>query len=133
MIQENSVVIVSGSGEIDPLLSRALHEAGVMVRVVRSCAEAEELLNGVIVPAALFCETSLPEDTWADIVKLTAEARTRIPVVVVSRLVDIDLYISALENGAADFIVPPLCQQDVAQVMSCAIQKIVAVQTPGAA
>ena len=133
MIQENSVVIVSGSGEIDPSLCRALHQAGVMVRVVRTCAEAEELLDGISVPAALFCETSVTDDTWPDIMKFAAEARTRVPVVVVSRMIDIDLYINTLENGVADFMVSPLCQEDIAQVMDCAVQSIVAVQTPGAA
>ena len=73
MIQENSVVIVSGSGEIDLLLCRALHQAGVTVRVVRSCAEAAELLDGIGIPAALFCETSVTDDTWPDIMKFAAE------------------------------------------------------------
>jgi len=133
MIQENSVVIVSGSGEIDLLLCRALHQAGVTVRVVRSCAEAAELLDGIGIPAALFCETSVTDDTWPDIMKFAAEARTRVPVVVVSRMVDIDLYINALEHGVADFMVSPLCQEDIAQVVGCAIQSVVAIQTPGAA
>ncbi|TAM84682.1 MAG: response regulator [Acidobacteria bacterium] len=133
MIQENSVVMVSGSGEVALPLRRALHDAGVSVRVVRSCAETEEILNGLSVPSMLFCETSLPDGTWADILALASEAQTRIPVVVVSRLVDIDLYINALEHGAADFIVPPFCQKDVSYVMSCAVQKNMAVQSPGAA
>lgn len=133
MLQENSVVIVSGSGEIDPPLCRALREAGVAVHVVRSCAEAEELLNGTSVPAALFCETSVTDDAWADIMKFAAEARTRVPVVVVSRMADIGLYINVLDCDAADFMVSPLCQEDVAQVLACAVQSIVAVQTPGAA
>jgi DNA-binding NtrC family response regulator len=133
MLQENSVLMVSGSGEIDLALGQALNAAGVAVRVVRSCAEAQELLNGSSVPAVLFCEASLPDGTWADIVSLAARGRKRVPVVVVSRVVDIDLYLNALENGAVDFIVPPFCQQDVSHVMSCAIQKDKAVQMPGAA
>jgi two-component system, OmpR family, response regulator len=133
MLQKNSVVVVSGSGEIDLQLSRALHAAGVAVRVVRSCAEAQELLNKRSVPSVLFCDASLPDGTWADILSFAAAARTRVPVVVVSRLVDIDLYLDALEHGAADFIVPPFCQQDVSHVMSCAVEKNIPVQAPGAA
>lgn len=133
MLQENSVLMVSASGEIDLPLRQALNAAGVAVRVVRSCAEARKCLNGKILPAALFCETSLPDGTWADVLSLAAMARKRIPVVIVSRVVDIELYLNALENGAADFIVPPFSQHDVSQVMSCAVRADVAVQPAGAA
>jgi DNA-binding NtrC family response regulator len=133
MLLGNSVLVVSGSGEIDLRLRQALNAAGVAVRVVRSCAEAQKLLNGKILPAALFCETSLPDGTWTDVLSFTAVARKQVPVVIVSRVVDIELYLNALENGAADFIVPPFCQQDVSRVMSCAVRSDVAVQPAGAA
>ena len=133
MLLENSVLMVSASGEIDLPLRQALNAAGVAVRVVRSCAEARKCLSGKSIPAALFCETSLPDGTWSDVLSLAASARTRIPVVIVSRVVDIELYLNALEHGAADFIVPPFCQQDVSHVMSCAVRRDVAVQPAGAA
>jgi FixJ family two-component response regulator len=43
------------------------------------------------------------------------------PVVVVSRLVDLDLYLDVLESGASDFIVPPFQASDVAYVVSGAL------------
>ena len=46
-----------------------------------------------------------------------------IPVIVVSRFVDIDLYLKALESGASDFIVPPFSAADVAYVVRTAIAK----------
>ena len=101
--------------------------------MARSCAEARKFLNGKSLPAALFCETSLPDDTWADILAFTPTARKRVPVVIASRVVDIELYLTALESGAADFIVPPFSQHDVSHVMSCAVGKDVAVQPAGAA
>ena len=44
-----------------------------------------------------------------------------VPVVVVSRYVDVDLYLDALEKGAWDYIVPPFRAADLAYVVNGAI------------
>jgi DNA-binding response OmpR family regulator len=47
-------------------------------------------------------------------------------VILVSRLVDDGLYISALESGALDFVVPPFNPSDVAYVIGNALRDLVA-------
>jgi len=41
----------------------------------------------------------------------------------VSRVVDIDLYLTTLESGASDFIVPPFSAADLAYLLDTAIRK----------
>ena len=59
--------------------------------------------------------------------KLAAAGGRQVPVIVVSRVVEINLYIDALEKGASDFIVPPFYHQDISHVLKCAVQANVAV------
>jgi DNA-binding NtrC family response regulator len=131
MLQTHTLLMVSSAGEVDLPLRRVLNEAGMHVRVAKSCAEAQQVLDSLSPPAIVFCDSSLPDGTWVDI--LTSGQAAQVPVIVVSRLVDINLYINALEKGAADFIVPPFYGQDISHVLSCALHDTVAVQSVAAA
>lgn len=122
MKQGSTVLLVSGGGGTNLALRKVLSEAGIEVRVVGSCEEVRDILREFEAPAVLFSETALPDGTWMDILDLATQAERRVPVVVVSRVVDINLYINALENGASDFIVPPFNQQDISHVLQCAAQ-----------
>lgn len=133
MQEDSSVLMVSGGEATEMALRKVLNEAGIHVHMVRNCAEARFVLKEITVPAVLFSDAVLPDGTWADILALATEGELQIPVVVVSRDVDINLYISALEKGASDFIVPPFYQKDIAHVLKCAIRKGVAIQALAAA
>lgn len=133
MLQENTVLMVSAAGEIDLSLRKVLNDAGMHVRVARSCAEALSVLASPSPPAIVFCEASLPDGDWGDILAFASGESTNVPVIIVSRVVDINLYINALEEGAADFIVPPFYRQDLSHVVSCAMRQNVAIQAPAAA
>jgi FixJ family two-component response regulator len=54
---------------------------------------------------------------------LPTAASAALPVIVVSRVVDIDLYLTTLESGASDFIVPPFSAADLAYLLDTAIRK----------
>lgn len=133
MRQGCSVLVVSGDGKTDLALRKALSDAGMHVRVVQSCAEVQEVLADYNVPAVLFCDTSLPDGSWADVLALATQEERQIPLIVVSRVVDINLYVNALEKGAVDFIVPPFYRQDISHVLKFATRKDVAIQKPAAA
>jgi DNA-binding NtrC family response regulator len=129
MQEESSVLMVSGGEGTNLALRKVLNEAGIHVCLVRSCAEAQTVLKGLTRPAVLFSDTALPDGTWADVLALANQAERHVPVVVVSRVVDINLYISALEKGASDFIVPPFYHQDISHILKCAAENGVAIQT----
>ncbi len=120
--EDRCVVIVSDDDGTALMLWKILKEVGIQVRIVRTCAEARHLLDEQNSPVVLFSDTSLPDGTWADVLTLATEGKRQIPVIVVSRVVDINLYISALEKGASDFIVPPFYGQDISHVLKCAIK-----------
>jgi FixJ family two-component response regulator len=66
-------------------------------------------------------DTTLADGTWVDVLRLANRSGRAVPIVVVSRLVDIEFYIKTLESGAADFIVPPISSCDLIHVVKAAI------------
>jgi len=132
MLQQNTVLMVSTTGKGDLQLRKVLNEAGMHVRLAESCAEARRVMASAAPPSIVFCDALLPDGTWADILTLATRGARQIPVIVVSRVVDIDLYINALEMGADDFIVPPFYRGDISHVLKCAMRKDGATETPAA-
>lgn len=74
---------------------------------------------GAEAPGLIFTDTDLSDGTWSDILRL-ADMRD-VPVIVVSRFVDLPLYLEVLESGAADYIVPPFRDADVLYVLEGAL------------
>lgn len=106
----------------DPLrtLTQALERQGVKTVQACNCAEASRLLQGFEPPELLFTDTKLPDGNWADAIRLAQKAAAPVNVIVVSRLVDVRLYVEALEAGAFDFIAPPFEDSELAHVVRCA-------------
>ena len=65
----------------------------------------------------MFTDTDLPDGGWTETVAFAGRARPPVPVIVVSRVVDIRLYLDAMEGGATEFIVPPFREADVKYVV----------------
>ncbi len=82
------------------------------------------MLKGSSVPHLIFTDTALPDGTWADVLSLAADTIEPANVIVVSRIVDIKLYIEAIECGAFDFIVPPFAAADLVHVLRCAVWNV---------
>ena len=116
-----TALLVAKQDEPSVALSKLLEDQGLKPCLVRSVSQAGAVLRQRSLPAAVFSATTLDDGTWADIVFLAAKASKPVPVIVVSRDANIKLYISALENGAADFIVPPFSVPEIAYVLRCAM------------
>ncbi len=56
----------------------------------------------------MLTDTSFSDGTWLDVLVAAKAAPSRIPLIVVSRLDDIRLYLDVLEKGAHDFVAPPI-------------------------
>ena len=102
-------------------LEQALLNQGVRTRHAHTCAEASTALRGLRSPRLVLTDAALADGTWADVLNLASWGA--VPVIVVSRLVDIDLYLRTLESGASDFIVPPLSPAELAHVVKTAIER----------
>jgi two-component system OmpR family response regulator len=102
--------------ELNPLLE----EQGMRIFRASTCAQAKLALSHPEPPLLVFTDIVLSDGTWSEVVALSGQLRPRVPVIIVSRLVDIDLYLTVLESGAADFIVPPFQAAELAHVMRSA-------------
>ena len=68
----------------------------------RTCEEAETE------PQLVFTGTSLPDGSWADVVRMAEMPSSPVDVIVVGAKEDMRLYLSALEGRAFDFVLPPV-------------------------
>jgi DNA-binding NtrC family response regulator len=116
-----SVLLVHDREESFPTLEQSLSNQGMRTRHVRTCSEVRAELRGKCPPGLVLTAITLVDGTWADVLDLASSSGRTTPVIVVSRLVDTDLYLRALDSGAADFIVPPLSAADLAHVVRAAI------------
>lgn len=94
-----------------------LKRLGLTIRRARSCAEARSALASARPPALMFTDTELSDGSWADTVALGREACSPVPVIVVARVVDVCLYLDAIESGATEFMVPPFRDADLGYVV----------------
>lgn len=101
--------------ELKPLLE----SQGIEVLQAGSCAEAEAALACAEPPVLIFTDTVLSDGTWADVQSLAEHQG--VPVIVVSRFVDLPFYLEVLESGASDYIVPPFREADLAWVVRGAL------------
>ena len=87
-------------------LSTVLKELSVETYSVRTCKEARERVLRIR-PDLIFTDTCLPDGSWTDVVDMAERSDSPVNVIVVSATEDVQLYISALERGAFDFLLPP--------------------------
>ena len=87
-------------------LKPVLRDLSVETCSVRTCEDAGRLLTQTE-PQLVFTDTSLPDGSWADVVRMAERASSPVDVIVVGAKEDIRLYLSALEGGAFDFVLPP--------------------------
>jgi len=118
MVEKITALLVSDGGEPFEKLELALDCQGIKTCRARDSAELLAQLEQPNPPQMVFTATTLPDGTWVDVLRLAA--RHLVPVIVVSRLVDFELYADSLERGALDFIVPPFVGADLAHIVRCA-------------
>jgi DNA-binding NtrC family response regulator len=124
MREEISAVLLHRPTESQRLLKQALEGRSIKVNWLQNYREALPVLREADPPHLVFTEALLPDGTWADVVKLALEALKPVKVIVVSRLVDIRLYVDTMVGGAFDFIVPPMASDELAHVLACAVESV---------
>jgi DNA-binding NtrC family response regulator len=97
---------------------------------VRNCSEAIAVLRDSDPPTIVLTDTSLADGSWANVLEATCACPSHPPLIVVSRLLDIRLYLDVMESGACDFVVPPLASADLAYIVSSALLKS-SLESPG--
>jgi|SRR5690242_6733374 len=123
-VMKNRIRVLLVHDEDDPMkeLNALLKRQGLETFRLRGCAGVETVMADPEPPHLIFTDAALPDGTWADVKNMAARTHWAVPVIVVSRLVNLPLYLEALENGASDFIVPPFRDADLAYVIQSALR-----------
>jgi DNA-binding NtrC family response regulator len=101
-------------------LSHALKAAGVTLCRARSCHEAKYLIEE-LQPEVVFSEPELPDGNWQRVLGMAERAAPPTNVIVVGKHHDMQLYVSAVDQGAYDFIAPPFAVHDISHMLCCAM------------
>jgi DNA-binding NtrC family response regulator len=123
MEHDLTALLVLDQEESFQALEQALLNQGVQTQHAHTCSEASAALRGPRSPRLVLTDPALADGTWADVLNLASAKRGAVPIIVVSRLVDIDLYLRRLESSASDFfvIVPPLSPAELTHVVKTAM------------
>lgn len=119
----HSLLMVHNEPEAFRGLEEALNEQGIRVRRAHGCAEARGILKDGDPVDLVLTDASLPDGTWRDAIRIAREADCAAPVIVISRFVNMKLYLDTQDEGAADFIVPPISARDLAFVLAVAMSR----------
>lgn len=124
MKEEISALLLHQPTQSQRVLKHALEGRSIKVNWLRYCREALPVLKEANPPHLVFTEALLPDGTWADVVKLALAALKPVKVIVVSRLIDMKLYVETMAGGAFDFIVPPMTGDELAHILACAAESV---------
>jgi|GEM_PF-665677 FixJ family two-component response regulator len=105
-------------------LYRRLKELNVPSLQLRTFVETKYFLKRLRHPVLIFTDVALPDGTWADVLEAAKNATFPSPVIVVSRFVDLNLYLETLQKGAADFIVAPFTTNDLEFIIRSAMTQL---------
>lgn len=122
-MRESAVFVLFNEEKHCAELIHRLKELNIASLQLRTVVETKYELKRLHRPALIFTAVTLPDGTWADVVDAARDASSPCPVIVVSRLVDLELYLEVLQKGAADFIVPPFEANDLLSLIDAATKK----------
>ena len=101
-----TALLVHDHGEHLARFEESLRLHQVELTHARTCQEASQAIQQDSPPLLIFTDTRLSDDTFQDILKLAAEAKEFVNVLVVSKVGSTTLYLEAMEHGAFDFLTP---------------------------
>jgi DNA-binding NtrC family response regulator len=116
------VLLVSSNDGILVPLQEGLEKIGLEADVVRSCGHARKALERPNAPELLFIDAILPDGTCVEVIKLAARSPRPVQAIVITENIDYDLYLDAMDAGAADFLTPPFEAADIAWVL-CSVRQ----------
>jgi DNA-binding NtrC family response regulator len=116
---QTKILSVSSNGEDHSALQHILAGQSIQVSTFASCKEALEYLgrDGALV---IFCDHSMEDGTWQDLLNRVSTVAEPPLVVVTSRLADDRLWAEVLNLGGWDVLAKPFHEREVLHVLDSA-------------
>jgi len=118
-----SVLLVHDEPDAFRGLEEVLHGQDLHTRRAHQCAEARNSLKESGPVDLVLTDVALPDGDWKHVIGMVRELGNDTPVIVMSRVVSMKLYLDTQDAGAADFIVPPMAPRDLAYTLTTAMHK----------
>ena len=106
MAERLFALLVHDQSESFESLKYTLRDLSVETYSVTTCKEAEALISQCR-PHMIFTAKSVEDGSWASILNIADSADVPLSVIVVAAHPDTRFYVSVMERGAFDFVVPP--------------------------
>ena len=123
MADHINALVVHEMDETFHELARTLEALGIRVIYASSFKQAAHLLKEHRAIDLVFAGTDLQDGGWADVLMLTQNERAGTPLILVSRTVDVRLYLDALGMGVFDYVSPPFLTSDFAHIVRVAVYR----------
>jgi len=122
-VQKASILILDDEEYILLILRRILENESFSVTTARTISEAYEYLkNKDLHFDLLLCDLSLPDGDGMDVLRQAKESDSNLVNIVISGNVTADNAISALRNGAYDFVQKPIISETLVAMVNRALQ-----------
>jgi len=117
----DKIIVIDDEPNIRKILDALLTRDGYDVSSFEGFKSAIETLNTEDV-SVVITDLSMPEHTGLDVLKYCKEYSPDLPVILVTAFGTIEAAVTALKNGAFDFILKPFDQNDLSRIVQKAIQ-----------
>ncbi len=118
----NGVLFISPSASDAAAVTEMLSSINIHCDNVGNLRKARQKMEAETFGAVL-TDSSLPDGTWKDVVKMVRNAKRSSAVVVSDRLADADFWVDALELGAYDVLLKPFCCGEVQRILANALHE----------
>jgi FixJ family two-component response regulator len=116
-LQENHILIVDDEDSILIMLSDYFSSLTYPITTTTTAEEALKILNDDKLIALIITDIDLPGISGIELLKIVRETKPEIPVAIITGLRTLDSAISAIKNGAYDYITKPFELGEVRKVV----------------
>lgn len=127
-----SVLLVHNEPDAFRELEAMLNGQGIRTCRARRFTEARRILKQPSAIDLVLTDVALADGTWKDVIRLVRKQAQNMPVIVMSRVVSMRLYLDTQDGGAADFIVPPMAPRDLDYALTAAMHRRIPAGIAGA-
>jgi DNA-binding NtrC family response regulator len=114
------VLVVSSDPERSQMLATILQECGLPTVLCSSLNGARTLLGSGSIPF-VFCEDTLADGSFQDLLQSIADSGTRIPLVTFSRAYEWNRHLEAVRSGAFAYLAAPFRSREIRPIVRAAL------------